>query len=188
MNIAQKITIACCGLMILSACKKNNPEPDEYISFYVNDVYKIIKPEADYFDDDTFLLQAGPDMKGEIGLFLDTIVQIKTYYFENPFDGAVADWYDNSGTHFWSDTGTLVVSAFDGDHISGTFSFKGHAETGKPATVHITEGHFSTDVTYVSFSPDTCTVCDSAYSFSHRATLARRYLRHKQLATKVILR
>jgi Family of unknown function (DUF6252) len=188
MNLAQKIFIACGCIAALGACKKNSPKPNDYISFYVNDAYKIIKPEADIFDDGTLMIDAGPSMKGEISLFLDTTVQLKTYHFENEKDNALGNYYDNSGISFWSDTGTLVVSAFDGKHISGSFSFKGRTLYGSPATINITEGHFSADVSYLSFSPDTCTLCDSTDSFSRRSALQNRYLRHKQVVTRAIIK
>ncbi|MFI5162520.1 MAG: DUF6252 family protein [Sphingobacteriales bacterium] len=188
MNLTRKIRLTCCGLLLMSACKKDKPTPNNYISFYANDVYNIAKPGIANIDDETFLLDAGPDMKGEIGLFIDTNVQLKTYHLENEADNAICDYYDSAGTHFWSATGVLVVNAFDGKHISGSFSFTGHPLDDKSATVHITEGHFSTDVTNDSFSADSCTVCDSAFSFSRRAPLANRYLWHKQIAVKLMLR
>ena len=183
MNRTQNIFIACVCMAALGACKKNNPTPTDYISFYANGTYKITKPEADIFDDGTLLIDAGPFMKGELLLFLDTAVQVKTYRFENGEYNADGDYYDNAGVHFLGDTGVLVVNTFDGKHISGSFSFKGRTIEGSPATMNITEGHFSAKVSYLSFSTDTCTVCDSTYSLSHRAGLARRYLRHRQFAS-----
>jgi len=165
--------IAWCLAMALSSCKKDNPTPANFISFKVNGVYKSIKPEADIFDDGTFLLDAGPFMKDEIGLYLDTNVMLKTYHFENQGDNALGDYYDHSGTHFWSDTGTLVISSFDGHHINGTFSFKARTLAGAPASINVTEGQFSADVSYLSTVSDTCSWYDSNLCINRRNLLIR---------------
>lgn len=166
--------MAGCLVMAFNSCKKDNPTPANFISFKINGVYKNIKPEADIFDDGTFLLQAGPFLKDEIGLFLDTNVMLKTYHFENESDNAIGDYYDHSGAHFWSDSGTLVVTSFDGRHINGTFSFKARTLAGPPASINITEGQFSADVSYLSAAPDTNSWCDSTFSVSRRNVLIRQ--------------
>lgn len=171
MNLMNKLMIARCCMVAFGSCKKDNPTPTNFISFKLNGVYKNIKPEADIFNDGSFLLGAGPFMKDQIGLFLDTNVMLKTYHFENESDNAVGDYYDYAGTHFWSDTGILVVTSFDGHHINGTFSFKAHTLDGPPASIDITDGQFSADITYESAATDTCTQYqydDSTFSIGRR--------------------
>jgi hypothetical protein len=180
MNLIHKLIIAGCLVAAFSSCRKDNPTPANFISFKINGVYKSIKPEADIFDDGTFLLDAGPFMKDEIGLFLNTNVMLKTYHFENQGDNALGDYYDHSGTHFWSDTGTLVVTSFDGRHINGTFSFKARTLAGPPASIDVTDGQFSADVSYLSAATDTCSWYDSTVSVS-RLNLLIGHLNKRQM-------
>jgi len=177
MNLRNKMMIAGCCIAALGSCKKDKPAPDNFIFYKLNGVYTTIKPEADIFDDSSFLLEAGPFNKNEIGLFVDSNIQVRTYHFENAYDNAVGDYYDGKGAHFWSDSGTLVIKSFDGYHIKGSFSFRAKTEDSAPATIRITEGQFSTDVGYFSSSPDTCTLCDSTIGVSKRGLLVKHLAR-----------
>src|ERR1700744_1813617 len=102
MNLAQKILVTCGCITMLAACKKDRPTADNYISYKLNGVYQKLIPDADSFDDGTFLVSAGPFNKGEIDLFLDTLVQLKTYHFQDIKDNTVGSYTDVSGTNFWS--------------------------------------------------------------------------------------
>ncbi len=184
MNLIHKLMIAGCCATALASCKKDNPTSTNFVSFKINGVYKSIKPEADIFYDGTFLLTGGPFMKDQIGLFLDTNVMRKTYHFENASDNAVGDYYDHSGTRFLGDTGTLTITSFGNQHISGTFSFKAHTMDGPPASIDITEGQFSTDITY-GFPLDTFGQYDSTYSTSHRKLLIQHLSKRRRMQVKM---
>ncbi|MBS1527632.1 MAG: hypothetical protein JST19_18440, partial [Bacteroidetes bacterium] len=71
---------------------------------------------------------------------------------------------------------------------SGTFSFKGRTLWGKPATINITEGHFSAKLSYLPyFPPDSCTECDSSYSVARlRRILIKAQSYKKQLHNGII--
>lgn len=188
MNLTKKIYIACSCVIIFSACKKDNPTPDNYISFKVNGVYKRLKPEADYFDDGSLLLDAneGKFLKDEISFSTIKNPQVKTYHFEDPDADAIADYNNHAGTDFWCDSGTLVISEVSDNHISGTFAFKGHAVDDQSSKINITEGQFSASVSFLSFAPDTCAWRDSTYGVSKRVKLMNSQLNRRQLAVPMI--
>jgi hypothetical protein len=187
MNLSQKMLITGGLLILFAACKKDKPTTSNHISFKLNGVYKNLKPEGDLFDDGTLLLQAGPFMKDQITLFIDTAVLVKTYRFEDRRYQAEADYNDHSGVLFLSDTGKLVITSFDGNKISGSFEFKAKPLNGGPG-LNITEGEFSAKLSHLSAgSPDTCSswpdTCpvDSGYSVSPRQKLLQRHLQHARL-------
>ncbi|MBS1501252.1 MAG: hypothetical protein JST32_04270 [Bacteroidetes bacterium] len=174
MNLIKKILIAAGCAVALSACKKDNPQPGDYISFKLNGIYKIIKPDAYNDYDGTFFLAAGGDLKNEISLYIDTVPEQRTYHFENVNDRAAAGYDDDSGTDFLADTGTMTINYFDGDRISGTFSFKGRTFSGNPATINISEGHFDATLSYPPyFPPDSCAWSDSTYSVRQRRMMIK---------------
>ena len=173
MNLRRKLMIAGCCVAVFGSCKKDNPAPDNFIFYKVNGVYKTIKPEGYIFGGDGLLIDAGPFMKNEIDMFIDSLPQVRSYNFNPDEAVAAADYYDNNRVHFWSDSGKLVVNSFDGIHIKGSFSFRGRTLTGAPDTVHITEGQFSTNVAYYSSAPDTCVICDSTLGISQRSRLTK---------------
>ena len=158
MNLSQKLFAISCCIMLFSACKKDKPKPNNYISFKADGVYSNLSPEARYSaDNGTVLMDAGDSKKNKISLSfsVDALLNsynLGTYQEEN----AICDYYNESGVHFSSDNGTFVISKVLSDgSISGTFAFIGHTLNNSPDSVRITEGQFSTNVSNLSFSTDT---------------------------------
>jgi hypothetical protein len=179
MSLVKKLLIAVGCVFSLGTCKKSGPTPGNYISFKVNGVYKNFKPDASPFTDGSFLLDAGPSIKGEIGLFLETSPQLTAYDLAND-SIAIADYYDSSGIHFWSDSGTLVISAYNGKHISGTFAFRGRThDKNTVATINVTEGQFSADIGPLLNLPDTCALRNPEFTAGKRSGVAERFLLHR---------
>jgi hypothetical protein len=196
MNLTQNILITCCCIATLGSCKKDKPTPDNYISFQVDGVYKKLIPEANSSDDGNWLLIAGPLNKGELDLFLDTSIYLKSYNLANEADHAMCTYYNDAGTRFWNDSGTMVISSYDGENISGTFAFKARTPDSAHSTIRITEGQFSAKVEYFSTSSDTsdwnfppvepigtdtCSWSNSRYGVNPRQKLLRRHLQHTRL-------
>lgn len=182
MNLIQKIMIAGCGVAALASCKKDKPAPDNYISYKVDGNYKKLKPDADYFDDGSgFLIDAGPFNKGEMSISFNDVPVEKTYHFEDSTD-VIAEYVDESGRNFWSLSGTLVINSYDGDHISGTFAFRGVTDTDPEAAVNVTEGQFSADVSDLSSSSDT-TATDTTYGVSKSKKLMKVHLNHARIVS-----
>jgi len=176
MNLIRKMMIAGCCIAALGSCKKDNPAPGDFIFYKVNGSFKSNDPDGYIFDENSLLIDAGPFEKNEISLFIDSLPRVRIYHFENESDPAIADYYDNDHRHFWSDSGTLVVNSYDGQHIKGTFSFRGKADDGSPA-VHITEGQFSTKVDHYLSTPDSCATGDSTVGVSRHGLLTRHLAR-----------
>src|SRR3569833_124867 len=157
MNLTQKILIIGGCVAVLAGCRKDDPKPtpDNFISYKINGVYKILVPDATAFDDGTWLLTGGPFNKGEISLFLDTPMYVKSYDFKGELDEAIGDYCDEAGSDFWSDSGTMVINSYNNGHITGTFAFRARTRDSAHRVVRITEGQFSATQDYLSASPDT---------------------------------
>src|SRR5882757_9865667 len=123
MNLIKKILLAGGFALAFCSCKKSGPSPDNYISYKVDGVYKSLKPDADYFDE-SLVLEAGK-INGE-GLWI--------IFYGYPYPGTYRladttltapvisynlgdDVYDT----ILSRSGTLVITSYDGKHVSGTF-------------------------------------------------------------------
>ncbi|WP_426669398.1 DUF6252 family protein [Mucilaginibacter sp. McL0603] len=175
MNLIKKILLAGGLVLAIYGCKKG-PSPDNYISYKVDGVYKSLKPEADYFDE-SLVLEAGK-INGE-GLWI--------VFYGYPYPGTYSladttltapvisynlgdDIYDT----ILSRTGTLVITSYDGKHVSGTFEFKGSNGT---SVKTITEGQFKAKVDQLGDSSpcsidSTCYV-DTTYGFTPRGKLLK---------------
>lgn len=161
----------------LGSCKKNNPAPDNFIFYKVDGVYKTARPEGDLFGQDGLLIESGSSLKNEIDLFTDQPPQVGVYHLDSDMNGAAAQYYDSNGVSFWSDSGKLVINAYDGHHIKGSFSFRGRTLAGANDTTRITEGQFSTSVEDYGSIPDSCAICDSTMELNRRASMARHLTR-----------
>lgn len=159
MNLIKTQTlIAAAGcLLLLHACKKDDaPTPNNTLSYKVDGVSKIMKPEANYFWDNSLLITSDKITAVEqVILFIDS--NITTGTFELPRDNNyVSLEYDMPGTdlkdYFFSRSGKMVISSYDGNHVSGTFEFT--ASNGI-TTKSITEGTFTADVGYFP-EPQSC--------------------------------
>ncbi|HEY9002171.1 MAG TPA: DUF6252 family protein [Mucilaginibacter sp.] len=166
MNLIRKIIIAGCMTAVIYGCKKNSPSPDNYLKYKVDGVYKSLKPEADYFDD-SLIIDAGKIGGEDLTIFFDGYPAPGVYDLAD-FDVASISYTLNDDPYdtIISQTGTLVIASYDGEHIKGTFECK--PSNGKNIKT-ITEGEFNTKVEqwgYLS-PPDT----DSTYSFSAKAKI-----------------
>ncbi len=183
MNLSQKLFAICSCIALFSACKKDKPKPNNYISFKADGVYSNLSPKASYSaDNGTVLMDAGDSKKNKISLSfsVDAVIgsyDLGTYQEEN----AICDYYNDSGVHFSSDSGTFMIgNALSDGSISGTFDFIGHTLNGSPNTVRITEGQFSTNVSNLSFSTDT----DDSEDYEAtggRSKVINHYLSRKRL-------
>ena len=148
MNLIKKILIAGCCIVVTGSCKKDNSTPDNYISYKVDGVLKTVKAEASYYPDNSMLIEGGKTGSEEISLFLNGNMKVGRFHFENDM---ILGTYEDGKTAggFIADSGTLVISSFDGKTVSGTFEFKGRNSV-MPTNIitrNITEGKFMAKVT-----------------------------------------
>jgi uncharacterized protein DUF6252 len=179
MNLITKMLIAGGLLMAFCGCKKNSPSPNDYISYKVDGVYKSLKPEADVVDGD--LLIEGGKIGGE-----DLWIQIDQYPSPGTYNLANSDIADitysigiDTYDSIISDTGTVVITSYDGKHVSGTFEFKG--DNGNGGIKNITEGQFKAKVTQLGNSTP-CSVDPTCYmDTTYGATPMGQLLKHLKL-------
>lgn len=71
MNLLSKLSALLILITIISSCKKNDPQPDNNIYWKVNGISKIAQPDASWYDNNTFMLEATSG-KDYIDLFIDS--------------------------------------------------------------------------------------------------------------------
>jgi len=160
MNLITKVLMAAGLALAVSGCKKSGPSPDNYLSYKVDGVYKSVKPDADYFDD-SLVLEAGKINGEDLWIIFYGYPYPGTYSLADTTLSAPVISY-NLGDDIYdtilSRMGTLVITSYDGKHISGTFEFKGSNGTSFKT---ITEGQFKTKVDQLGSLSPSCSV-DSA--------------------------
>lgn len=171
MNLIPKLLLLLTAAALLSSCKKNDSTPDNNISWKTDGTVRSAKPEASFFDDGSFLLEAhnGGDY---ISLFIDSTMHTGTFRLDDPFDGAIAEYQaGKNGADQYAETGTITFTYFDGTFVIGRFEFT----TSTGGVKHkITEGTFTSDVSYYDFSEQPDCPEDTMLSV----------MRHKRLTLK----
>jgi hypothetical protein len=166
MNLIKKTLLTGCIAAAICGCKKSGPSPDNYLEYKIDRVYKSLKPEADYLDDN-LIINAGKIGGEDLTIFFNGYPVPGVYDLAN-FNAASISYSlgDDVYDTIVSENGTLVIRSYDGEHIKGTFEFKG--SNGKNIKT-ITEGEFNTTVNQLGYSLPSDT--DSTYSFSAKAKI-----------------
>jgi hypothetical protein len=159
MNLLPKLPALLILSIIFISCKKNNPTPDNNIYWKVNGVAKSAKPDASYFDNNTFMLEAtsGNDY---INLSIDRAYRVGTFHLDNPFEMGLIEYKIGKNEDYYADNGTLVITRDDGDNIQGTFSFNVGSGSSKK---EITEGSFNAKLHFYS-TTDTSYYSDTLFN------------------------
>lgn len=173
MNLIKKMLIAGSFALAIAGCKKSGPTPDNYISYKVDGVYKSSRPEADYGDDALIINSiVGSE---EILIIFSGYPAPGLYNLLNT-GGASCYYSDDSGSYgsTLTEIGTLEITAYDGNRISGKFAFE--AGNGKSIKT-ITEGEFNTKVEQLGDynpEPPSCEDDSSYYGASPNRKLTTR--------------
>ncbi len=159
MKLITKLLIGGSLIAALGSCKKDNPTPDNNLTYKMDGVLKTAKPDVYSYTDNTLMID-GTKGSEDITLFVDTIVNAGTFHIGNMSDKITAMYVNWDNLRIYdSNTGTLVISSFDGTSISGTFSFT--ASNGG-AVKNFTNGQFTAKVANVSYCLSDTTRCDTA--------------------------
>ena len=170
MNPIQKILIACSCAALLTGCKKDDPEPDNNLSYKVDGILKTAKPEGTYFTSDNSIMIDGTKGNEDITIFIDTVVTPGVYTMGEMGNNIAAMYvnWDNS-IIYTSTSGTITIDSYNGQQISGSFQFNvkaGHL------IKNISEGKFTAKLEVSSGYTDIPPDCpDSTYEVMKRNQL-----------------
>ena len=139
MKTLSKLLAVLILIIAVGSCKKNNPQPDNNIYWKVNGVAKVAKPDASWYDSNSFLLEATSG-KDYISLFIDSTFHTGTFRLDSPYYEALIEYKIGNGESQFLETGTLTIRSSEGDNAQGSFS--GSIGTGA-SKVDITEGSFN---------------------------------------------
>ncbi|MBS1519605.1 MAG: hypothetical protein JST50_01310 [Bacteroidetes bacterium] len=159
MKTLSKLSILLILIVIISSCKKNNPEPDNNIYWKVNGVAKVAKPDASWYDDNTFMLEATSG-KDYINLFIDSTFHTGTFRLDSPYYEALIEYQIGNGEPQFLERGTLTIRSSEGANAQG--SFYGSIGTGASG-INITEGSFNAKLHLYSTS-DTSYYSDTLFN------------------------
>jgi hypothetical protein len=114
-------------------------------------VTKVAKPDASWYDDNTFMLEAtsGNDY---INLFIDSTFRPGTFRPDSPYYDALIEYKCGKNEDYYANNGSIRITQFDGNNVSGTFSFSVGAGTSKR---DVTEGSFTAKVHFYDFADTT---------------------------------
>jgi len=176
MNLFKKMLAALVGIATCSGCNislDENPKPDSYLNYKVDGALKSSNAEATYYTQDNSMLIDGGKDPDDLSIFIDTNIRVGTFPI-GKMSGRIAVVYVNwnNSIFFNSDTGTLVISSYDGQHITGTFKFT--ASSDAKVRKYFTGGQFSANVEQGHYSNDTHDCPDSSYYDVKRERLMLR--------------
>jgi len=139
MNLLSKLSALLILITIISSCKKNDPQPDNNIYWKVNGISKIAQPDASWYDNNTFMLEATSG-KDYIDLFIDSTFHPGTFRLDSPYYEALIKFKVGNSEPYFLDSGIITIRSSDGDRAQGSFS--GGIGNG-PSRINITEGSFN---------------------------------------------
>lgn len=176
MTLLSKLSALLILIAVINSCKKNDPQPDNNIYWKVNGVSKIAKPDAAWYDNNTFMLEATSG-KDYINLFIDSTFHPGTFRLDSPYYEALIQYKIGNNEPYFMDSGTLTIRSSDGDRVQG--SFFGSIGNGS-SKINITEGSFNAKL-HLYLTSDT-----SSYSNDTLLNVIRA--KHLKLLNKKIIR
>jgi len=182
MNLIKKLLIAGCCAALLSGCKKDDPAPDNNLSYKIDGILKSTKAEGTYFIYDSTIMIDGTKGSEDFTLFIDTVLTPGTYNMDTMHETVAVIYvnWDNAIIYYGS-SGTLTIDSYDGRQISGTF--RANVKAGHEVK-NISEGKFTAHLedstnSYGDDSPPDCP--DSTYEvMKHQKLLLLHKPQNKQ--------
>jgi hypothetical protein len=170
MNLIKKLLIAGCCAVLLNSCKKDNPSPDNIISYKVDGALNKNSAASLHYENGKGLTVFNMDGPGDITLFIDSI-HVGVFNIGGLQDKVAAMYLNaNDSRVFVSNAGSLVIDSYNGDQVSGTFRFTASADDG--SVKNFTEGRFTAQVEDASAS-DEPPCEDTTYEVMRRQRLMR---------------